>query len=317
MFKILVVAETSGLDLTVSTLEVCQAASMLAISEGGSWSILVPAHAANVAEMIAPEVLSFQAEESAYYGAEMMSELAAQSVDLVDLVMMAATSTGKDVMARLAQTFSAPLAQDCTGVKVESGEMIFQHPLHGGKVLSDVRLSGNPIFASFRPRSFAPIARSGDSAGVIVQAANNCTPKAQVEFQSRTAREHPDVTEASIVVSGGRGLQGPENWHILEDLLDALGPNAALACSRPVSDEKWRPHNEHVGQTGRAIAPDLYIAVGISGAVQHVAGIARSKCILAINKDPDAPIFQVADYGIIGDLFEVVPALARAIRSSA
>ncbi len=315
MFKVLVIAESSGDRLSVSTLEVCRAASELSVRLGGHWGMLVDHRAAEDAGVVAPEVSSFDLQGIAYAGPEMLTDIAAQVAKAADLVIMPATSTGKDVMGRLAQTLDAPLAQDCTGFEVIAGRPVFKRALYGGKVTANVKLSGELTLVSFRPRSYAPIPLSDE-----VTKARPCKVRfselmAAVTLQEKASSERPDVTEASIVVSGGRGLQGPENWHVLEDLLDALGPDAALACSRPVSDENWRPHSEHVGQTGRAVAPDLYIAVGISGATQHVAGIARSKCILAINKDPAAPIFKVADYGIIGDLFEVVPALAAAIRS--
>ena len=317
MFKILVIAEINDSELTTSTLEVCQIADTLAVSQHGSWSILVPDSIVDIVGKIAPKVISFPLGENTYLRSEVLALTVAQAAESADVVMMAATSTGKDVIARLAQLLSVPLAQSCTGLEVVSGEIIFKRSLHGGKVIASVKLSGKPILASFRPRSFTPIARSEGFANVVTQIESNVIPKVGVRLQAKSGSEHPDVTDASIVVSGGRGLQGPQNWHILEDLRDALGPNATLACSRPVSDENWRPHSEHVGQTGRSIAPDLYVAVGISGATQHVAGIARSKCILAINKDPDAPIFQVADYGIVGDLFEVVPAFTAAIRNVA
>ncbi len=317
MCKILVIAETSGSELVASTLEICQAASTLSASQGGSWSLLVHDSVAEAACKIAPEVESFSLEKDSYHGTELLASIFTHAAESADVVMMAATSTGKDIMGRLSQHLSVPLAQDCTGFEVVSNEIRFKRALYGGKVIANVKLLGKPILASFRPRSFAPIAPSDEFAEVIAHAVNSLPPKTTVNLRSKDTSERPDVTDASIVVSGGRGVQGPENWHILEDLLHALGPDAALACSRPVSDDQWRPHSEHVGQTGRAIAPDLYIAAGISGATQHIAGIARSKCIVAINKDPEAPIFKIADYGIVGDLFEVVPALTAAIRNTA
>lgn len=316
MFEILVIAETAGEDLTTSTLEVCEAAAALSSSLGASWGVLVPDHATEAAGRVALDVMSVGLGKDRYQAAGEVASMISHVVESTDIVIMAATSTGKDVMGRLAQHLSVPLAQDCTGFEVVSGEIKFKRALYGGKVVARVKLSGRPMMASFRPRSFTPIASSGGFVEAVTCTVNRVTPKTRAHLQAKAVSERPDVTEASIVVSGGRGLRGPENWHILEDLLDALGSDAALACSRPVSDDNWRPHSEHVGQTGRTIAPDLYIAVGISGATQHVAGIARSKCILAINKDPDAPIFKVADYGIVGDLFEVVPALAAAIRDT-
>ena len=135
--------------------------------------------------------------------------------------------------------------------------------------------------------------------------------KVKVKETIRSA-DKVSLPDAELVVSGGRGMKGPENWHIVEELASSLG--AALACSRPVADSHWRPHNEHVGQTGIAIAPNLYIAIGISGAIQHLAGVNRSKVIVVINKDPEAPFFKAADYGIVGDAFEVVPKLTAAIK---
>ena len=315
MAKILVIAETNGVNLTVPTCEVCQAASELANLLGESWRILVDHRAADSAGRIAPAVISYSQEGDAFSSPEILAKIAAKMIDTEGVVMAAATTSGKDMMGRLAQLLASPLAQDCTGFEMNSGDILFQRPMYGGKLVASVQLSGCPILVSFRPRSFTTISTSATLVAPSIHIKESILSKTTVKIRPRAGGERPDITEASVVVSGGRGLQGPENWYLLEDLLDSLGPNAALACSRPVSDENWRPHSEHVGQTGRAIAPDLYIAVGISGATQHVAGIAGARCILAINKDPEAPIFKIADYGIVGDLFEVVPALTTAIRA--
>ena len=230
------------------------------------------------------------------------------------MVLAGATATGKDVMARVAALLQVPLAQDCTAYGIEGDTVTFTRPLYGGKLFADVVIDARPVLATFRPR--AQPSYAGTAAVLTgVAAAGHEGARVRMDVRTAAAGRALDVTEADIVISGGRGMQGPEHWHILEALAAAMGPRTALACSRPVSDDGWRPRAEHVGQTGRAIAPDVYIACGISGAIQHVAGIAASKCIIAINRDADAPIFKVADYGIVGDLFEVVPALTKAVRA--
>lgn len=227
------------------------------------------------------------------------------------VVLMGATATGKDVMPRAAMLLESALAQDCTAYRADGGQLFFTRPVFAGKVFADVRITGNPVMATFRPRAFKP-EESAVSVSVEKLSPELAAPLAVVEAWEKAEGDRPDVTQADIVVSGGRGLRGPENWHLIENLAKVLG--AATGCSRPVSDEGWRPHDEHVGQTGKTVSPNLYIACGISGAIQHVAGISSSKYILAINKDPDAPIFKVADYGIVGDVFEVLPALTEEIK---
>ncbi|MFW6200297.1 MAG: electron transfer flavoprotein subunit alpha/FixB family protein, partial [Gemmatimonadota bacterium] len=173
----------------------------------------------------------------------------------------------------------------------------------------------SPAVFSLRPNVFQPVERSG--AGVVETFTPDLDPDSwgsRVRGFEEAAGEL-DVAEASIVVSGGRGMGGPENWGLLEDLRDALGDGAALGASRAVVDAGWRPHAEQVGQTGKTVAPRLYFAIGISGAIQHLAGMRTAGTIVAVNKDPEAPIFEVADYGIVGDLFEVVPRLAEEIRA--
>jgi electron transfer flavoprotein alpha subunit len=184
-----------------------------------------------------------------------------------------------------------------------------------GKAFANVNMSSDIKVISITPNSFA-INETNDAVN-IVPASNQVDAN---DFKTKSievskASGKIALTEAELVISGGRGLKGPENWHLVEDLANALG--AATACSKPVSDMHWRPHSEHVGQTGITIKPNLYIAIGISGAIQHLAGVSSSKVIVAINKDPEAPFFKAADYGIVGDAFDVLPAIINAAKNRA
>ena len=226
------------------------------------------------------------------------------------VVLMGATFTGKDVMPRVAQHLDVALVQDVINVRDEGG-LVFTRPMYAGKVHADVRVKSSPAMATIRPKSYKPAEQSID---VAVESMSVSVPAAKVQVVAYEGSSNGklDVTEADIIVSGGRGMQGADKWGMLEELADLLG--AATGCSRPVSDDGWRPHEEHIGQTGKTVSPDLYIACGISGAIQHVAGVSSSKYIVAVNKDPEAPIFKVADYGIVGDVFDVVPVITEEIR---
>jgi electron transfer flavoprotein alpha subunit len=192
--------------------------------------------------------------------------------------------------------------------------VVVTRPEYAGKVVARATITGKPAVLSVRGNVFAP--RESPGAGRLqpldVSAEGGGFGAIVREIQA-AAGEKPDVAEAPIVVAGGRGLREPENFKLIEDLADALG-NAAVGASRAVVDSGWRPHAEQVGQTGKTVSPQLYFAIGISGAVQHLAGMRTAKYIVAINKDPDAPIFKVADFGIVGDLFEIVPRLTEEIR---
>jgi electron transfer flavoprotein alpha subunit len=179
-----------------------------------------------------------------------------------------------------------------------------------GKAFAHIALDTPVKIISLNPNSY-PVRAGEGVAEVAAFSATVDNPRVKVVSATQASGQVP-LTEAEIVVSGGRGLKGPENWGMIEELARLLG--AATACSRPVADAHWRPHNEHVGQTGIAIAPNLYIAIGISGAIQHLAGVNRSKVIVVINKDPEAPFFKAADYGIVGDAFEIVPKMIEAVK---
>jgi electron transfer flavoprotein alpha subunit len=228
-------------------------------------------------------------------------------------VVFAASATGKDLAPRVAARLGRPLAQDVTDVGVEAGAVTVIRPVYAGKALMKLKITGSPALISLRPNIFTPVERP--KAGTEESAAVP-GPAGRVVVKQIKATEAGtlDVAEAPIVVSGGRGLKEPANFKVLEELAAAFAGRAAVGASRAVVDAGWRPHADQVGQTGKTVSPTLYVAVGISGAIQHLAGMRTSKVIVAINKDKDAPIFKVADYGIVGDLFEVVPRLTEEIK---
>ena len=228
-------------------------------------------------------------------------------------VVFAASATGKDLAPRVAARLGVALAADAIDVAVDGGKVVVTRPIYAGKALLRVKVSSQPAVVSLRPNVFTPVQRPKAGAPQTVTAS---APAGRVIVKEIKAAEAGalDVAEAPIVISGGRGLKEPANFKLLEELARAFGGKAAVGASRAVVDAGWRPHADQVGQTGKTVSPSLYIAVGISGAIQHLAGMRTSKTIVAINKDKDAPIFKVADYGIVGDLFEIVPKLAAEIK---
>ena len=254
------------------------------------------------------------------YAPEAQSEVIADRVKAggYRAVVFAASATGKDLAPRVAARLGVALAQDITDLAVEGeggggGAVTVIRPVYAGKALLKLRLTGKLAVLSLRPNVFTPVQRP--RAGAVESAAVTVAAGRVVVKQIKAAPGGAlDVAEAPIVVSGGRGLKEPANFKLLEALAQALGGRAAVGASRAVVDAGWRPHADQVGQTGKTVSPTLYVAVGISGAIQHLAGMRTSGVIVAINKDKDAPIFKVADYGIVGDLFEVVPRLTEEIR---
>jgi electron transfer flavoprotein alpha subunit len=217
---------------------------------------------------------------------------------------------GKAIAPRLSAKMKAGLVSGAVALPDTSNGFVVKKNVFSGKAFANIAVSTNTKIIALSPNAYQIVAGEG-TAEVAAFNANVAAPKVKVTTTTKASGEVP-LTEAEVVVSAGRGLKGPENWGMVEELAKTL--HAATACSRPVADAHWRPHNEHVGQTGIAIAPNLYIAIGISGAIQHLAGVNRSKVIVVINKDPEAPFFKAADYGIVGDAFEIIPKMTAAIK---
>lgn len=226
------------------------------------------------------------------------------------VIIFSNNSSGKSLAPRVAVRLKAGLVSGATALPDTSKGFTVRKNVFSGKAFANVSVNTEIKIVSLNVNAYK-ITEGAGTAEVVSFNATVDAPKVKVTGSTKTSGKVA-LTEADVVVSAGRGMKGPENWTMVEELADTL--NAALACSRPVADAHWRPHNEHVGQTGIAIAPNLYIAIGISGAIQHLAGVNRSKVIVVINKDPEAPFFKAADYGIVGDAFEVVPKFTQAIK---
>lgn len=227
-----------------------------------------------------------------------------------EIIFLAATSQGKDLAPRLAAKIQVSLATDCTQTAIREGKLEVARPIFAGKAYLILNFKSSPQMASLRSNVF-PLIPHLDNKGEIVRREIDIVEdqiKAQVVEVLREEGAELDVTEAEIVVSGGRGIKGPENFDLLRKLIYLL-PHSALGASRAAVDAGWIDHQYQVGQTGKTVSPNLYMAFGISGAIQHLAGMSSSKYIVAVNKDPDAPIFKVADFGVVGDLFKVIPYL--------
>jgi electron transfer flavoprotein alpha subunit len=233
------------------------------------------------------------------------------------ILLAGATFLARDLFPRVAGRLKTGIAVDCLNLDLgDDGLLVATRPLFGGKVLADVVCrQGRPQIVLTRPNTFPLLDKRGDRRGAVIPLDLTVDP-AQVRLEVlevvRTATERLDLTEAEIIVTGGRGMKEAENFRLLDDLADALG--ATVGATRGVVDSGWRPHDDQVGKSGKTVSPKLYIAVGLSGAIHHVMGMDTSKVVVAINKDPQAPIFQYTDYGVLGDLFEVLPLLTEALK---
>ncbi len=318
MANVLAVTEQRGGALRKTSHEAVWAARQLADVMGGKVDALVlgapgvDAAGAKLGEVGADRVL---VAEHAAFGNYAPCGYAATAAAVAKAggygaVVVAATATGKDLAPRIAAVLDAPLATDVTGVGFAGGKVTATRPIYAGRAIQQVTLDAPVAVVSLRPNTYAP--GRAAKAGTVEKAGAVTASRVVVREVKAAAQGKLDVAEASVVVSGGRGLKGPEHFALIENLAKAFGA-AAVGASRAVVDAGWRPHAEQVGQTGKTVSPQLYVAVGISGAIQHLAGMKTAKVIVAINKDKDAPIFQVADYGIVGDLFEIVPRLTEEV----
>ncbi len=248
------------------------------------------------------------------YQARRYAEIAAARARAGDYaaVLLPATALGKDLGPRVAALIECPIATDVTEI-AHDGAIVVKRPVYSSKAIYTLKITTTPSVISVRPNVFAPAERSAEaSVEEVPPPEPGDRPRARTVEVKQAEQAKLDVAEASIIVSGGRGLREPENFRLVEELAAVVG--GAVGASRAVVDAGWRPHAEQVGQTGKTVSPSLYFAIGISGAIQHLAGMRTSKVIVAINKDPDAPIFKVADYGIVGDLFEIVPRLTEELK---
>jgi electron transfer flavoprotein alpha subunit len=306
-------------------LEAVTAARVLADKSGGG-----EVHAL----VIGPPGIAAKASQLAKYGADVViavehaalanynPEVAtATAVDRIKsggyrAAIFSTSAQGRDLAPRVAARLGVSVVTDVLSFEPEGDTVIVRHPINIGKVIATLAISGTPAVIAMRPNVIAPVQNA--KAGRVENAQPAVDPgstKVKVVETRQGGGGKLDLAEAPVVIAGGRGLKAAENFKLVEDLASAFG-NAAVGATRAVTDDGWRPHSDQIGQTGRLVSPELYIAVGISGAVQHLAGMRTSKTIVAVNKDKDAPIFKVADYGIVGDVFEVIPALTEAVREA-
>ena len=322
MANVLVFAETRGGELRKIALESVSAARRLADATGGgevhAMVTGVPGIAAKGQQLGRSGADVVIAVEHPAYGTfdreSIAATLAARAkAAAYRAIVLGFSAQGRDLGPRVAAALDAPIVSDVLDVEPAGDALTVRHPGYANKVIITLTIAGTPAVVSLRPGAFTPTA--SERAGrveTMTPASDPSASRVKVKEVVEGAKGRPDLAEAPVIVAGGRGLKAPENFKLVEELADAFG-NAAVGATRAVTDEGWRPHADQIGQTGRQVSPQLYVAVGISGAIQHLAGMRTSKTIVAINKDKEAPIFKVADYGIVGDVLEVVPALTAAV----
>jgi electron transfer flavoprotein alpha subunit len=325
MANIFAFVESRGAEVRKVGLEAVTAARALADKSGGG-----EVHAL----LLGPPGIATKASQLGQYGADVV--IAVEHAGLTNYNPEVATATaanriksggyraaifstsaqGRDLAPRVAARLGVSAVTDVLSFELEGDTVVVRHPINIGKVIATLAVSGSPAVIAMRPNVITPA--QNPKAGRVENAQPAVDPgstRVKVVETRQGGSGKLDLAEAPVVIAGGRGLKAAENFKLVEDLASAFG-NAAVGATRAVTDDGWRPHSDQIGQTGRLVSPELYIAVGISGAVQHLAGMRTSKTIVAVNKDKDAPIFKVADYGIVGDVFEVIPALTAAVREA-
>ena len=322
MTAVLAFAESRNGELRKVAFEAVSAARQAADSTGGEVHAVligapgIAAHAGQLGRSGADVVTVVEHAALNRYSPEVYAATVAQrlSSGQYRAGFFAASAEGRDLAPRVAAKLGVSLASDVTGFELQGDSVLARHPAYTGKVIVTLRLTGTPALLSLRPGAITPSEQPRNArVETAPPAMDPGAARVTVTEVSARGSARLDLGEAAIIVSGGRGLRAAENFKLVEDLAAAFG-NAAVGATRAVTDDGWRPATDQIGQTGRLVSPDLYIAVGISGAVQHLAGMRTAKTIVAINKDKDAPIFKIADYGIVGDLFEIVPRLTEEIR---
>jgi len=325
MANVLVFAETRANALRKVALETVSAARALADSTGGGEVHALVAGTpgvASVAEQLgqhgADVVIAVEHPGLANFDREVVaSTLAARAKSGgYRAILIGFSAQGRDIGPRIAAKLDVPIVTDIVEVSVAGDAIVVKHPAYANKVIVTLEINAPLAVLSIRPSAFAPkvVARTARTE-TMAPASDPSASKVVVKEVIEGGKGKLDLGEAPVIIAGGRGLKAPENFKLAEDLAAAFG-NAAVGATRAVTDEGWRPHSDQIGQTGRQVSPQLYVAVGISGAIQHLAGMRSSKTIVAINKDKDAPIFKVADYGIVGDVLEVLPVLTQAVREA-
>ncbi|CAN5885364.1 electron transfer flavoprotein subunit alpha/FixB family protein [soil metagenome] len=321
MANVLVFAESRGGELRKIALEAVTAARQLADATGGGEVHALVAGASGIAARVAPlgaygadVVLVAESAEFANFARESVAATIAEraKAGAYRAVVVGFSAQGRDLGPRIAAKLDVPIASDVTEFSASGDTLTVKHPGYANKVTVTLTITGSPVVISVRPSAFTATENAKAGKVETIAAVAPTTPVVTVTEVKEGSKGRPDLGEAPIIISGGRGLKAAENFKLVEDLADAFG-NAAVGATRAVTDDGWRPHSDQIGQTGRQVSPQLYIAVGISGAIQHLAGMRTSKTIVAINKDKEAPIFKIADYGIVGDVMEIVPVLTAAV----